>query len=81
MMENVGAEPVQECFFIGATELPYLSYLPNLCPMRFDGSPFPGVLGKESGIDADLGSEKPYHLGGRFLSGTQETTFILEALE
>ena len=49
--------------------------------MRFDGSPFPHILGKESSINTNLGREKAYHLGGCLLPGPEKTAFVLETFE
>jgi hypothetical protein len=81
MIEDFGAEPAKQCFFISTTELADLAYLTDLCPVRFNGSPFPGILGKESGINPNLGGEKAYHLRGRLLPGSEKTAFMLETLE
>jgi hypothetical protein len=61
--------------------LPDLGHFPDLCPVRFDGSPFPGILGKESGINADLGCEKSHHIGGDLRPRAGKTAFVVQALE
>lgn len=81
MIEDLGAELVQQCFFIGAVELSYLGQLADLRAMCFDGPPIPGVLGKESGINPHLGGEKAHDLGCRLLPGTGESTFVLQAFQ
>jgi hypothetical protein len=81
MMENIGAEPIKQRFFVGTTKFAYFGDFTDLCSMRFDGAPFPVVLSKKGSIDSDLSSKKAYHLRGCLLSGTQEAAFILEALE
>jgi hypothetical protein len=48
MREDRGNKPVQQCFLIGTTELAYLGDLTDLCSMRFNGAPFPCILGKKS---------------------------------
>ena len=64
MIEDLGAEPIEKRFFIGATKLPYLGQLTDLRSVCFNGSPFPHILGKESHINTNLGSKKSYHIWG-----------------
>ena len=80
-MEDFGAEPVKQRFFIGATELSYPGHLTDLRPMSFDGPPFSVILGKESGINTDLDREKSHHLGGHLNPRTGKTALILQTLE
>ena len=81
MRKNLGAEPVQQAFFVGATELSHLGHLADLRPVGFDGSPFPGILSKQSGIHPNLSGEKAYHFGCHLLPATKKPAFVLQALE
>ncbi len=47
--------------------------------MRFDGSPFPGIVSKEGSIHPHLGREKAHDIKGHCLLGTRKPTFILQA--
>lgn len=80
-IENLGAEPFQQRFFVGATTLADLRHLTDLRPVGFDGSPFPEILGKEGSINPHLSRKKAHHLLGHLLPGTQETAFVLQALK
>ena len=81
MRKNLGAEPVQQGFFIGVTELPHLGHLTDLRPVDFDGPTFPGILGKQRGIHTNLSGEKAYHFGCHLLPRTGKPAFVLQALE
>jgi hypothetical protein len=81
MRENVRTEPGEQCFFIGPAEFADLRDRADLRAVSLNGTSFPGILGKERGINAYLGSEKANHFRSCLLPGTQETAFILEALE
>jgi hypothetical protein len=81
MMEDLGAEPVKQCFFIGVAELSYLGYLADLRPVGFDGPTFPCVLCEEGSINPNLGRKKAYHLGSHLLPGAGKAAIVLQTLE
>jgi len=64
-----------------ATELSQLGHLPDLRPVGFDGSPFPGILSKEGSIHSHLGREKAYDVRGHLLPRPGKPAFVLQALE
>jgi len=78
MMEDFGIEPMKQRFFIGTTELADLRHLTDLCSMRFNRSPFPGILGKVSRVNTNLGREKAHYLGGHLHPRTGKTAFVLQ---
>ena len=81
MRQDGGHEPVQERFFIGATEITDIRQLTDLRPVCFDSPTFPGILGEQSGIHPNLGGEKAYYFGCHLLPGTRKPTFVLQTLE
>nr|WP_244422671.1 hypothetical protein [Ktedonobacter racemifer] len=81
MRKNVGAEPGEQSFFIGAMEFADLRDRADLRSMGLNGAPLPSLLGKKSRINAHLGCEEAHHFGSRLLSGMQKTAFILKTLE
>lgn len=81
MIEDLGAEPVKQRFLIGVVELAHLGHLTDLCSVCFDDSPFPSILGKESGINTDLDREKSHHIGSHLNSRTEKPAFVMQTLE
>ena len=77
MIEDRGREPVEKRLFIGSMKLSDLGEFTDLRPMRLKGSPFPDILGEESSINSDLGSEKLDHIRGDLRLGSGKTAFVV----
>ena len=81
MCKNVCAKPGEQGFFIGATEFADLRDRADLRSIGLNGPPLPGILGKQSRINANLGGEEANHFRSCLLPGAQETAFISETFE